>query len=62
MLVLSRHPNEIICIGTDIFIHVNEIRGDKVRLGIVAPENVKILRKELCGSELQIKANKAFDQ
>lgn len=62
MLVLARHPNEIICIGENIFIHVNEIRGDKVKLGIVAPEDVKVLRKELCGSALQAKANKAFNK
>lgn len=47
MLVLSRKPGESISIGPDIEIHCVEIRGDVVRLGIVAPKSVKIWRKEL---------------
>lgn len=34
-------------IGDNIKITVVEIRGDKVRLGIVAPENVRVDRKEI---------------
>ena len=47
MLVLSRKCNEWIRIGPDIRIMVVTIRGDKVRLGIEAPEDVVILRHEL---------------
>lgn len=47
MLVLSRKPGESIAIGPDIEIHCVEVRGDVVRLGIVAPRSVKIWRKEL---------------
>ena len=47
MLVLSRHKNERLFIGDDITIVVTDIRGDKVRLGIEAPEHVKILREEV---------------
>ena len=39
MLVLSRKKNESIVINSDITITVVEIRGDKVRLGIVAPKD-----------------------
>lgn len=47
MLVLSRHRDEQIVIGDDIVLTVVDIRGDKVRLGIDAPSNVPIHRKEV---------------
>ena len=40
MLVLSRHRDESIMIGDDIVITIVDIRGDKVRLGIDAPQEV----------------------
>ena len=47
MLVLSRREGESILIGDDIEISVIEVQGDKVRLGITAPKNLRILRREL---------------
>lgn len=47
MLVLSRHRDESIVIGTDVVITVVDIRGDKVRLGINAPNNVPVHRQEV---------------
>ncbi len=47
MLVLSRKKNESIVINTDITVTVVEIRGDKVRLGIVAPKEVPVHRQEV---------------
>jgi carbon storage regulator len=47
MLVLSRKPGEKINIGSGITITVVEVRGNKIRLGIDAPENVPIFRAEL---------------
>lgn len=47
MLVLSRKKNESIVINSDITITVVEIRGDKVRLGIVAPKDVPVHRQEV---------------
>jgi carbon storage regulator len=47
MLVLSRKKNESIVINHDITITVVEIRGDKVRLGIVAPKEVSVHRQEV---------------
>jgi carbon storage regulator len=47
MLVLSRKKNESIVINNDIVITVVEIRGDKVRLGIVAPRDVAVHREEV---------------
>jgi carbon storage regulator len=47
MLVLSRKKNESIVIDNNITITVVEIRGDKVRLGIVAPKEVPVHRQEV---------------
>jgi carbon storage regulator len=47
MLVLSRKKNESIVINNDIVITVIEVRGDKVRLGIVAPKDVAVHREEV---------------
>ena len=47
MLVLSRKRDEVIKIGDDIEITVVDIRGDKVRLGITAPKEVMVHRKEV---------------
>lgn len=46
MLVLSRKENESVMVG-DSEVIVLQVRGGTVRLGIRAPEVVKILRKEL---------------
>jgi carbon storage regulator len=47
MLVLSRMKNESIVINDDITIVVVEIRGDKVRLGVEAPKEVPVSRREV---------------
>lgn len=47
MLVLSRKRNEKILVGDDIKITVVEILGDRVRIGIEAPDFVPIVRAEL---------------
>ncbi len=47
MLVLSRKKDEKIVIGDNISIMVVEIRGDKVRLGIEAPRDVSVHRREV---------------
>jgi carbon storage regulator len=47
MLVLSRQRSETIMIGDDIEVTVVDIRGDKVRLGITAPREVSVHRKEV---------------
>ena len=47
MLVLSRKKNESIIINDDITIVVVEIRGDKVRLGVEAPVEVPVHRREV---------------
>jgi carbon storage regulator len=47
MLVLSRKVDEVIMVGHNIEIKVMDIRGDKVRLGITAPERVEVHRQEV---------------
>ncbi len=47
MLILTRKTNERIMIGDEIEVSVVEIRGDQVKLGIVAPRKVKVHRREV---------------
>ena len=47
MLVLSRQRDETIMIGDEIEITIVDIRGDKVRLGITAPTQIAVHRKEV---------------
>jgi carbon storage regulator CsrA len=47
MLVLSRKKGEAIVVGDDITVTVLQIRGDRVQVGIEAPDKVKVLRNEL---------------
>jgi carbon storage regulator len=47
MLVLSRCKGEEIVIGNEIRVMVIDVRGDKVRLGITAPRDVSIHRREV---------------
>jgi carbon storage regulator len=47
MLVLSRHRDESIMIGDNVMITIVDIRGDKVRLGIDAPQEIPVHRQEV---------------
>ena len=47
MLVLSRRKNESIMVGDDVQIMIVGIRGDKIRVGITAPESIPVHRKEV---------------
>ena len=47
MLVLSRQRDETIMIGDNIEITIVDIRGEKVRLGISAPSDIAVHRKEV---------------
>lgn len=51
MLVLSRKKNESIVINNDITIVVIEVRGDKVRLGVEAPKEVPVHRRDSAGGD-----------
>ena len=47
MLVLSRHRDESIMIGDEIVVTIVDIRGDKLRLGIDAPQDIPVHRQEV---------------
>lgn len=47
MLILSRKKGEAIQIGPDIEISITAIQGDQVKIGINAPKNVEVHRKEV---------------
>lgn len=47
MLILARKENEAIVIGDNIEVTIVSIKGDYVKIGINAPENVKVFRKEI---------------
>ena len=47
MLVLTRKRNESIVIGDDIEVTVLSVAGEKVRLGIEAPRDIPVFRKEI---------------
>jgi carbon storage regulator len=58
MLVLSRQKDESIIIGDDVEITIVDVRGDKVRLGINAPKNITVHRKEVYEAIQREKAEK----
>lgn len=60
MLVLTRKRNESIVLNDNIEFTVLDIQGDQVRIGINAPKNVSIYRKEIY-LEIQAENKKAAD-
>lgn len=47
MLVLSRRKDESIMVGENVEVMIVDIRGDKVRLGITAPKDIPVHRREV---------------
>ena len=47
MLVLSRQKDESIMIGDNVEVTIVDVRGDKVRLGITAPKEIPVHRREV---------------
>ncbi len=59
MLVLTRKPDQSIMVGSEIEITILEVRGEQVRVGIRAPREVSIYRKEVFEQirEANVRAN-----
>ena len=47
MLVLSRRTNQSVMIGHDVVVTILEVRGDVVRVGITAPQEIDVHREEV---------------
>lgn len=47
MLIITRRPGEKIMLGDEIVVHVMEIVGNSVRVGIEAPRSVPVYREEI---------------
>ena len=64
MLVLSRHKSESIVIGTnaEVTVTIIDIRGDKVRLGIEAPMEVPVHRREVFDAIRREQSRKKEDE
>ena len=60
MLILARRPGESIAIGDDVLVRVIEVSGQRVKIGIEAPQHILILRQELC--EAVMEENRAAQQ
>ena len=58
MLVLGRKIGEAICIGDQIKLTVQSISGNRVRVGIDAPKDVRIMRSEVTQIESCVKASR----
>ena len=54
MLVLTRRIGERIVIDNQIVLEVLEVKGNRIRLGIQAPDGVSILRQELVTRPIEV--------
>ncbi len=59
MLVLSRKAGEALSLGHDITVEVIAVEGDRVRIGIQAPAEIRIFRKELLVETIDINQSAA---
>ena len=61
MLVLTRKTGGQLLIGADIAITILEVQGNRVRIGVVAPADVAVLRAELASLRLSGQPNPAAE-
>jgi carbon storage regulator len=47
MLIITRRPGEKVMVGDDVVVHVLEVAGNSVRIGIEAPPSVPVYREEI---------------
>jgi len=53
MLILTRRVGETIMIGSDVSVTVLDVKGNQVRIGVAAPEDVSVHREEIYQRILQ---------
>lgn len=53
MLVLSRKADQTIMIGSDVVVTVISVRNNRVKIGIQAPKDVRVLRQELVSDDFK---------
>ncbi len=53
MLIITRRPGQRIMLGDDVTLHVMEINGNNVRLGVEAPKSLPVYREEIWASVKQ---------
>lgn len=58
MLILSRKPGESVTIGPSVVITVLGVQGEKVRLGIAAPDDIAVWRSELLADTVEMPARR----
>jgi len=51
MLILSRKLGESFLIGEDVEVFILDVQKDRIKVGIAAPESIKVIRKELKETE-----------
>ena len=61
MLVLSRRISQSIMIGDNIEVTVVRIAGNRVRIGVSAPANIRILRSELDETDASVEFQRSSD-
>jgi carbon storage regulator len=47
MLILTRRPQEVLRVGDNIKVHVLEVKGGQIRLGVEAPREIPVYREEI---------------
>ncbi len=47
MLIITRRPGQKVMLGDDVTLHVMEVSGNNVRIGIEAPKSVPVYREEI---------------
>lgn len=62
MLILTRKESERIYLGDDIVLTVVRIGGDKVRIGVEAPSDVRVLRLESSEPDFQVPVDGQLDR
>ena len=65
MLIITRRPGQKIMLGDDVTLHVMEVSGNNVRLGIEAPKSIPVYREEIWAAvkqENQAAATTAADK